>query len=59
MAILGWGPPYQGIECKGYEKITIFDIYLALSLTSVLALLINCDSLITTLQLHNVYVGVA
>jgi len=24
-------PPNEGVECKGYEKMTIFDQYLALS----------------------------
>jgi len=31
MAIFWRGPPNRGAECKGYEKITIFDQYLALS----------------------------
>ena len=32
MVILRREPPNWGVECKGYEKVAIFDQYLALSL---------------------------
>ena len=32
MVILRRKPPNWGVECKGYEKVAIFDQYLALSL---------------------------